>query len=48
MSRMNRRDAMMLAGAATASLLAGPAFAAQKPLKVLLFGGTGFIGPHIV
>ena len=48
MSRMNRRDAMMLAGAATATLLAGPAFAAQKPLKVLLFGGTGFIGPHIV
>lgn len=48
---MNRREAMLMAGAATASLLAGSTFAAEdkvKPLKVLIFGGTGFIGPHIV
>lgn len=47
---MNRREAMMMAGAA-AALLAGGTFAAHgkvKPLKVLIFGGTGFIGPHFV
>jgi 2'-hydroxyisoflavone reductase len=48
---MNRREAMLMAGAAAATLLSGPTFAAEdkvKPLKVLIFGGTGFIGPHIV
>jgi 2'-hydroxyisoflavone reductase len=47
---MNRREAMKMAGAAAATLLAGGTTAAQqgKPLKVLIFGGTGFIGPHFV
>jgi 2'-hydroxyisoflavone reductase len=46
---MNRREAIKL-GAATASvLLTGVAAAAEaKPLRVLIFGGTGFIGPHFV
>jgi len=46
---MNRRDAIKL-GAATAGLfMTGMAGAAQsKPLRVLIFGGTGFIGPHFV
>lgn len=52
MSRsINRRDAMLMAGAAAATLLAGETFAAQDKvpaLKVLIFGGTGFIGPHFV
>jgi 2'-hydroxyisoflavone reductase len=40
---------MMMAGAAT--LLAGETFAADKPakkLKVLVLGGTGISGPHLV
>jgi 2'-hydroxyisoflavone reductase len=46
---INRREAMMLAGAAT--LLAGETIAAEKPakkLKVLVLGGTGISGPHLV
>lgn len=46
---ISRREAMMMAGAA--ALMTAPGFAAEsrtKPLKVLLFGGTGFIGPHFV
>ena len=38
--------------ALAASALAGPAFAAApkatKPKKILILGGTGFIGPHEV
>ncbi|MDY6949684.1 MAG: NAD-dependent epimerase/dehydratase family protein [Pseudomonadota bacterium] len=46
---INRRDAMLMAGAA--ALLAGETFAAEqpmKPLKVLILGGTGISGPHLV
>lgn len=46
---INRREVMMMAGAAT--LLAGQSFAADKPakkLKVLVLGGTGISGPHLV
>lgn len=47
---MNRRDALKLAAATTAALASGwaSAAAASKPLRVLIFGGTGFIGPHFV
>lgn len=48
---MNRRDALKLGAAATAGLLLARVSAAQssaKPLRVLIFGGTGFIGPHFV
>lgn len=46
---MNRREVVKLGGATAAGLLfAGGAFAASKPQKVLIFGGTGFIGPHFV
>jgi len=42
---MNRREFLILSAAA----LAAPAFAAgRKPLKILILGGTGFIGPHQV
>ncbi|MET0534295.1 MAG: NAD-dependent epimerase/dehydratase family protein [Steroidobacter sp.] len=48
-SSINRREAMMMAGAAT--LFASRTFAAEKaakPLKVLVLGGTGISGPHLV
>src|SRR5215212_3304082 len=49
---MNRRELMKIGTAAAAGLLLREAVAAQtaaaKPLKVLIFGGTGFIGPHFV
>jgi 2'-hydroxyisoflavone reductase len=46
---MNRRDALKVAGgAALATSLVGQAFAKTRPLKVLILGGTGFIGPHFV
>ncbi|UZW59668.1 SDR family oxidoreductase [Lysobacter enzymogenes] len=48
---IDRRD-FLAAGAAAASLLAlpGGAFAAARPqpLKLLVLGGTGFLGPHFV
>jgi 2'-hydroxyisoflavone reductase len=47
--QINRREALLMAGAAT--LLAGQTFAAEakmKPLKVLVLGGTGISGPHLV
>lgn len=46
---INRREAMLMAGAA--ALLAGETFAAEtkvKPVKVLILGGTGISGPHLV
>jgi len=46
---MNRREATRLAGAALLSAVAGnAAHAAAKPVRVLILGGTGFIGPHFV
>lgn len=46
---MNRREAI---GATTAAALAifasGRALGADKPKRILILGGTGFIGPHIV
>jgi 2'-hydroxyisoflavone reductase len=44
----NRRDLLQLSGAAAAGLTGLPALARAKPLKVLILGGTGFIGPHFV
>ena len=47
--QINRRHALQLAGGtALAALLQNPAFAKVKPQKVLILGGTGFIGPHFV
>ncbi len=49
LTRMNRRDLSKLAaGAALATLLDNPIRAASKPSRVLILGGTGFIGPHFV
>jgi 2'-hydroxyisoflavone reductase len=46
---MNRRDALKISGGtAVAALLGAPALAKSKPLRVLILGGTGFIGPHFV
>jgi 2'-hydroxyisoflavone reductase len=46
---MNRREATALAGATMLSALAGQsAHAAAAPARVLILGGTGFIGPHFV
>ena len=42
----SRRDFMKLVGLAAAGLNL-PAHA-QSPLKILVLGGTGFIGPHMV
>jgi 2'-hydroxyisoflavone reductase len=46
--QINRRDALKLTGGAALLALADPAFAKVKPQKVLILGGTGFIGPHFV
>ena len=46
---INRREALLMAGAA--ALLAGETFAVEpevKPMKVLILGGTGISGPHLV
>jgi 2'-hydroxyisoflavone reductase len=43
-----RREALKLAGTAAAIGMGVPAFAKNKPLRVLILGGTGFIGPHFV
>lgn len=46
---MNRRDALKLSAAVAAGLMLSPLRAAQsKPLRILILGGTGFIGPHFV
>ncbi len=56
---MNRRELVKTGAAAAAGLMLGKSAFAQstqvpiapaggRPLKVLVFGGTGFIGPHIV
>jgi 2'-hydroxyisoflavone reductase len=45
---MNRREVMKMGAAAAGALVSGGAFATSEPLRVLIFGGTGFIGPHFV
>ena len=49
---MKRREAIQLLTAAAAATFAGGTFAqgenAAAKLRVLLFGGTGFLGPHFV
>ncbi len=46
---MNRREAIKLGtAAAVAACAANEAPAETKPLRVLILGGTGFIGPHFV
>lgn len=46
---MNRRDAIKIgAAAATSTLLGANAWGQGKSLRVLILGGTGFIGPHFV
>ncbi|MFL6618730.1 MAG: NAD-dependent epimerase/dehydratase family protein [Povalibacter sp.] len=46
---MNRRDAIKMGAAAAAgSMFGSELLAASKPLKILILGGTGFIGPHFV
>jgi 2'-hydroxyisoflavone reductase len=44
---MNRRDAIKFTAAAL-SLAANRSVLAAKPLRLLILGGTGFIGPHFV
>ena len=47
--QINRRDSLKVLGAvAVGGMLGLPAAAKAKPLKVLILGGTGFIGPHFV
>jgi 2'-hydroxyisoflavone reductase len=46
--KMNRRRAMQLAGSTLLASTLTTAFARPKPLRVLILGGTGFIGPHFV
>jgi 2'-hydroxyisoflavone reductase len=46
---MNRREAIQAAAAAALAALASTrVIGAAKPLRILVLGGTGFIGPHIV
>ncbi len=45
---MNRREATVMAGATLMSALAGKSVRAATPARVLILGGTGFIGPHFV
>jgi 2'-hydroxyisoflavone reductase len=46
--QINRRDALKLTGGATLAALAVPASSKAKAQKVLILGGTGFIGPHFI
>jgi 2'-hydroxyisoflavone reductase len=46
--KFNRRGALRIAGGATLATLVDSAFAKGRTLKVLILGGTGFIGPHFV
>jgi 2'-hydroxyisoflavone reductase len=43
-----RRDALKILGGSALAVLANPVLAKAKPQKVLILGGTGFIGPHFV
>jgi 2'-hydroxyisoflavone reductase len=44
---MNRREILQMLAATTVPLF-GQRAAAAKPLRVLILGGTGFIGPHTI
>jgi 2'-hydroxyisoflavone reductase len=44
----NRRDVLKLTGGLAIAASSLPAFARAKAQKVLILGGTGFIGPHFV
>jgi len=46
--RFNRRAAMKLTGAMALAGAAGSLFAKSQARRVLILGGTGFIGPHFV
>ena len=46
--KINRRTALKGAGSALLAGAVGHAFGKPKPVKVLILGGTGFIGPHFV
>ena len=45
---MNRRDALKAAGSTLLAAAISPVFGKSKSLRVLILGGTGFIGPHFV
>ena len=45
---MNRRDALKAAGSTLLAAAISPVFGKSKSLRVLMLGGTGFIGPHFV
>jgi 2'-hydroxyisoflavone reductase len=45
---VNRREALQLLAVAAAPLFGQRAVAAEKPQRVLILGGTGFIGPHTI
>jgi 2'-hydroxyisoflavone reductase len=45
---INRRLALKFAGSALLAGAVAPTLARGKPLRVLMLGGTGFIGPHFV
>jgi 2'-hydroxyisoflavone reductase len=46
---MKRREAIqLLTAAAATTLTGGPTLAQNAKLRVLIFGGTGFLGPHFV
>jgi 2'-hydroxyisoflavone reductase len=45
---MKRRDVLKVIGGSTLAALANPVVAKAKAQKVLILGGTGFIGPHFV
>ncbi len=45
---LDRRSALKLTAALALAGAAGPLSAEAKPKKVLILGGTGFIGPHFV
>src|SRR5690606_12814350 len=49
-ARMNRREVLQATAAATLATIAGARLLAKevKPMRILILGGTGFIGPHIV
>src|SRR6478752_2876324 len=46
--RLNRRTALQLTGALAVASAASPLLAKSRPKKVLVLGGTGFIGPRFV